>query len=1750
MAEQEVFDASRLTEQSKVVSLFQFIQELNKLKQKAVLDYTEYPWHFTLSSLPNDPDNIRAFNRDRVEEENISTTTDSDNVLLSVHKPEFQRCPEPNPLFKDWLLPGWDDFRKPVYVRESISSEEKDFPAYKSLFGIPHDQEGSAEPESIIIYFSDFEERTNAYDNWLNLRTAWVEKQKRIKKTLDLFTDLYRIYYELQRESETEEIIVANGILCDRDNPDIKHPVLTHRVKLDYDADKNTVFIMDTEVPSELYSPVFTVFENKEGFNLNSFRDCNDDLQKNDYHPLDTKQTPAFLKVLVHQLTFDSYFSESGMPENWSNTNRLLLYVEPCYILRKRLDGTVKAIGKIIENIKETGEVPKPIRDIVIGGKIDIPKSIGEESIEEQLAAVGGESVDILLSKKANKEQLEIARRIENYNAVLVQGPPGTGKTHTIANLMGHFFAQGKSVLVTSHTTKALSVLKDKVDERLRNLCVSMLDDSHEDMENSVDGILSYMSTDSDKLKQEMDRIAEERQAIIDDLAKVRQTMFTIIKQECECIVYNGEGISPTEAAKFVLRHADNLSYIPGTVQLYAPMPLTLAQLTDLYRSNEAVSVEDEIELANDLPIPEQIMAPSVFSTTWDARQRALHEIEAIAEQHNWTINNNENERWLNIHGPFGDFSVQYPNVEAVQELKNYAQGFGKIEQWMKAAAVDGKNSGSFRQLWLMLIDQIQKTKDYAESVRTEQTFFDIRFLDDSNIEDYKAVFEKLCVIFDKNSTTTGQIGLWNKLFHKEYNIALNAVTINGNQAKSAKDCEVILHCMELETIRKQCAALWDKLLVDNGVRKFFDLDAKNPELIAGKWIPGIQRYLDWYQDAYQPLLDKLAAVGIPSNIIFGITTLDSDIDATDKILFAIENVIPAICDIFLAAIKAAGYALTIDKTESILRSGKRGGSRVCTAILSSIEQGNIKAYADVYAELEHMYEKYALQSNRIEMLKTLEPIAPQWAEAIRDRKGIHGQSTVPSDIEEAWKWKQLCGIVAQITEKSFESLQADSLRLSEEYRDITARYAATSAWYHLIRRTKTDISIQQALAGWKLTIQQIGKGTGKDAPHDKAKARELMAKCQNAVPGWIMPINRALESLNPKKNRFDIVIIDEASQSDISSLAILYLGRKLIIVGDDKQVSPMAVGVDGNQLRAKQKMYIKGKIPNAHLYNATTSIYDIAATTFPRLMLKEHFRCVPEIIGFSNMLSYNYKIKPLREASSSILLPAVVNYRVDGGQRISKSKTNPKEARAIIALMKACMEQPEYAGKSFGVISLLGNEGDQVKLISQLIDQEIDPKERKQRNILCGNSAHFQGDERDVIFLSMVDSNNTINQLSLMGFGNKDAYRKRYNVAASRARDQLWVVDSLDPANDLKHGDLRKMLIDYSINPQASAIAHAKVQNQAQSPFEVAVATTLIDRGYHLVQQWEVGSYRLDIVAICGKEMVAIECDGERWHSSEAQIRKDMERQTILERIGWRFIRIRGSEYYRHPEETMKRVISKLTEYGIEPEMTDGVPTSEGRETELLRRVKSRAAIILSTMTGEDDLSKATIDNIIEGALNPNSIMPDNMPQVIKANPIKATSNEPSAPSEGQNIDSKSKTANVPTEDTTTTSRPKETKSPNPTPTSNPPVTVPPPAPIEPIQMTLPGFEATTPKAMESASNPMPKPKGVKPNEEDIIAFLKKYNVRYVDKRPSGGSLWIIGGHELDSIVSMARNRFGIIFQFTKGGGKATKHKDGWYAK
>ena len=57
------------------------------------------------------------------------------------------------------------------------------------------------------------------------------------------------------------------------------------------------------------------------------------------------------------------------------------------------------------------------------------------------------------------------------------------------------------------------------------------------------------------------------------------------------------------------------------------------------------------------------------------------------------------------------------------------------------------------------------------------------------------------------------------------------------------------------------------------------------------------------------------------------------------------------------------------------------------------------------------------------------------WATQIRNRIGIHGETTLPPKIEEAWKWKQFAGIIDELTAEPYEELQHKAVSFSKELR-------------------------------------------------------------------------------------------------------------------------------------------------------------------------------------------------------------------------------------------------------------------------------------------------------------------------------------------------------------------------------------------------------------------------------------------------------------------------------------------------------------------------------------------------------------------------------------------------------------------------------------------------------------------------------------------------------------------------------------------
>lgn len=307
----------------------------------------------------------------------------------------------------------------------------------------------------------------------------------------------------------------------------------------------------------------------------------------------------------------------------------------------------------------------------------------------------------------------------------------------------------------------------------------------------------------------------------------------------------------------------------------------------------------------------------------------------------------------------------------------------------------------------------------------------------------------------------------------------------------------------------------------------------------------------------------------------------------------------------------------------------------------------------------------------------------------------------------------------------------------------------------------------------------------------------------------------------------------------------------------------------------------------------------------------------MPEIIGFSNRLSYqDQPLIPLRQYGRDRLSPVLLTHYVQSGYQ-DRRKVNPVEAETVAEAVERCCDDPKYRDKSFGVISLL-HSSDQDREIEMRLIKRLDAQEIEKRNLVCGDAYDFQGDERDVIFLSMVSARSAESRIGTMS---DEKAKRRFNVAVSRARDQVQLFHSVQQG-ELGKSCLRRRLLEYMTKPeldtsvlpqgvenisQLRQIAHSAKRSEQPPPqpfdswFEVDVFLSVAEQGHAVVPQYEVHGYYIDLVIIGGRRKIGVECDGDKWHGPE-EYENDMRRQRELERCGWEFFRIRGSSYYRDP--------------------------------------------------------------------------------------------------------------------------------------------------------------------------------------------------------------------------------------------------------
>ena len=1458
-----------------IIALYQYIAEVVKSIKTEKKDIHNEEWCYFLEELPKHSGITLNY-------------LDNKNNLANQKILQVEKIPFLEPLaidkeLLDWLSGDWGDYKSPIKLLSEKITKEND--------------------ASKVVNISKKEKEI--LEKLLKDRKLWVEEQKKIEVVRNLFDTLYNKYLVLDRDSDSLELVVANG-LVKVPNEDICYPILLKKVNFSIDTEKNIISITDASdndfITQELYLNFLAEVEN---INLDKVFYLEDKIVENNIHPISKNDTiKDFFREFIHNLNPRAQFIEDLDKKNKESV--ITIEWKPILFIRKKDDGKVEAINNIIKDIENGGEIPEYLSELV--GVIGSDKRAIEPI------------PDILFTKETNNEQIEIIKSLYSHRAVVVQGPPGTGKTHTIANLLGHFLAEGKNVLITSQTKKALDVLKEKIPTDIQDLCISMLDDDSSDLGNSVESIsekLGYLNLET--LKNEYEEIENQRNELKEDIKNIKRKIFNIKYQESHPIIYNNESITLREAGEFLRKNQRELDRIPGIVSSGVTCPINnenLAFLKSGYKKSVSREEEKEIELG--LNKVSDFWTLEEFKEMLENKKEIMSRLDLLLKNKKYHINDNL-------------FYVDDKMLIDLDKFKNYSgidkiipEDLKSIEDWKKDVCIAGTENSGDRKIWLEFIKDIRRLYDLTNMTK-DQLFKKEVVYKDIDVSTAK----KLIIGLKKGIERPGFF--FKHRLRKARKQISDKVTINNRILETLYDCNVALEYTTLIELKENTKNTWNILMTGNSLLE--NSNNKNLYKQLYSYADQMEYLLNWYDREKKTFLHKIENAGFEKLNINKTEGNPIYVDEVNQIF----DFIPSLEELIAIGKIALEYREVdtkrseyLVKIENIIKENSPLGREIKNAILNE----NTDKYSETLEKLRVLSEKEVLYKKYKELLHDIKTVANSWGEELEN--GLFNEKI--ENIYNVWRYKQISQKLKELAEKPYFNLQADILEKSEELKKLTTDLVTKKTWYNIIKfiEEKDNLAISQALKGWKQTVQKIGKGTGKNTNIHKKNAKEKMLLCQKVVPAWIMPLNKVFDTLNPVENKFDIVIIDEASQSDISSLILLYMAKKIIIVGDDKQVSPSDVGVNIDKINMFRRKYIKGKVVNDDLYGIRASLYSIVSTTFQPISLREHFRSVPEIIGYSNRTSYDNQILPLRDSNSSILKPAIIDYKVNG-RRDEKSKINRVEAETIVSLIEACLAMKEYKNSTFGVISLLGDE--QAELIQDLIVKRIPATEIENHKILCGNSASFQGDERDIMFISLVDSSEENKSLRLVGEGVEGAIRKRYNVAISRAKDQLWIVHSIDK-NSLKEGDLRKELFEYIDSLKENVFDKTAIENITASDFENEVARHLLEKNYTIKQKWRVGSYDIDMVAIYDDKKIAIECDGKILNHTEEEVIANLEEQEILERCGWKFIRVRASEYFRNPEKAIKDLIIQLDDKGVYPNHKEVY----SNKNELLNNIKSEA--------------------------------------------------------------------------------------------------------------------------------------------------------------------------------------------------------------
>lgn len=474
----------------KSIRLFNYLKELTELRFKVQRNCEDYEDVIWWADIPTEKECYCAA-WDLHKDPRI------DDAWIRVERPKRKRPPTPGSQLREWLN------------ERDINDSSLDTPSLKETVVTtvkPGPGAGHEEPETVVKQLSDHPTISKQWELYVeNEWWPWAAEDRRLMRVQDIYTDLFSVYQKQKRLGEVFEVVIGVGLLTWRPphGIEVKRHVVVAQASVEFDESTGVITIDAAadgprlSLEQEMLEPQDRPHPDFQNAIERGIAEIGDELWST---PKLTTNITTYFQQLSPEDTLDLTLTpQDGGPDR----TRPQMHLAPALIVRKRTDrNLVRIFKEIADQLERGGDIPLGVQRVV---EIHDDKAGGQGSGSEDEGA-SPDIGELYLPLPTNEAQQKIVQRLKGSQGVLVQGPPGTGKSHTIVNLVCHLLATGQRTLITSHTARALKVLKEYVSKNASEvapLCVSLLgDDSHavHELQESVQGILNRIHYwDSDR---------------------------------------------------------------------------------------------------------------------------------------------------------------------------------------------------------------------------------------------------------------------------------------------------------------------------------------------------------------------------------------------------------------------------------------------------------------------------------------------------------------------------------------------------------------------------------------------------------------------------------------------------------------------------------------------------------------------------------------------------------------------------------------------------------------------------------------------------------------------------------------------------------------------------------------------------------------------------------------------------------------------------------------------------------------------------------------------------------------------------------------------------------------------------------------------------------------------------------------------------------------------------------------------------